>query len=373
MRACYGVTTPTTACRTTTGPWRVSSRRCDGSGSAAYDVGVNAPVELAGLGLTRSPPAMRCLLRGLLTPGPRNASGTCYHLREEPGAGKPHARICEGEAGWPTYSTTARRWRTMQISRQGPLQQPLAAGANGVSRGFVTQPQARDRRPSRAARALRQRFLIRCEYAAVLRQKPGCRVPVMRAAQCSFCQHTNPPDAKFCNTCGGALDLAPCPHCGAVNDATASTCRQCSGSLHGRANGAASPSPGVRKSTAAGSAGAAGGPPNPIPPEPLSSEGPDKDARVSATLRQMREYLERSDAEPAVGLQRRPDQPVPQQTRGAGAGGSAAPDRTPSPPSPNPGYCKPSHGTHIAAARRRSRVARRWSSSPRPVTTSIAG
>jgi ribosomal protein L40E len=147
----------------------------------------------------------------------------------------------------------------------------------------------------------------------------------MRAAQCSFCQHTNPPDAKFCNTCGGALDLAPCPHCGAVNDATASTCRQCSGSLHGRANGAASPSPGVRKSTAAGSAGAAGGPPNPIPPEPLSSEGPDKDARVSATLRQMREYLERSDAEPAVGLQRRPDPPVPQQTRGAGAGGSAAP------------------------------------------------
>lgn len=27
-------------------------------------------------------------------------------FREEPGAGKPHARICEGEAEWPSYSTT---------------------------------------------------------------------------------------------------------------------------------------------------------------------------------------------------------------------------------------------------------------------------
>ncbi len=25
---------------------------------------------------------------------------------EEPGAGNPHARICEGEAEWPSYSTT---------------------------------------------------------------------------------------------------------------------------------------------------------------------------------------------------------------------------------------------------------------------------
>ena len=28
------------------------------------------------------------------------------YFREEPGAGKPHARICEGEAEWPSYSTT---------------------------------------------------------------------------------------------------------------------------------------------------------------------------------------------------------------------------------------------------------------------------
>ncbi|MEI7609090.1 MAG: hypothetical protein WCJ64_17060 [Rhodospirillaceae bacterium] len=27
------------------------------------------------------------------------------YLREEPGAGNPHARICEGEAEWHNYST----------------------------------------------------------------------------------------------------------------------------------------------------------------------------------------------------------------------------------------------------------------------------
>lgn len=122
------------------------------------------------------------------------------------------------------------------------------------------------------------------------------------------------------------MDLAPCPHCGAVNEATASICQQCSGKLHEEADGAATPSPGVRKSTAAGPAWAAGGALNPTPVEPLASEGPDQDARVSATLRQLREYLERSDAEPAVGLQGRPHPPVPPHpTRGVGAGGSAAP------------------------------------------------
>ena len=30
---------------------------------------------------------------------------TLVNLREEPGAGKPHAGICEGEAEWPSYST----------------------------------------------------------------------------------------------------------------------------------------------------------------------------------------------------------------------------------------------------------------------------
>ena len=44
------------------------------------------------------------------------------YFREEPGAGKPPARICEGEAKWPSYSTTT--WRNLsersavQISAQ---------------------------------------------------------------------------------------------------------------------------------------------------------------------------------------------------------------------------------------------------------------
>jgi ribosomal protein L40E len=55
---------------------------------------------------------------------------------------------------------------------------------------------------------------------------------------CRFCEHVNPPDAKFCNACGGALHLMPCSRCGAVNDATATTCYQCHSQLPGRVNGA---------------------------------------------------------------------------------------------------------------------------------------
>lgn len=44
---------------------------------------------------------------------------------------------------------------------------------------------------------------------------------------CPFCEHVNPADSKFCNTCGGALHLAHCPRCGAVNDVTATACYQC--------------------------------------------------------------------------------------------------------------------------------------------------
>ena len=39
-----------------------------------------------------------------LTPG-RHGGFDAGHFREEPGAGKPPARICEGEAEWPSYST----------------------------------------------------------------------------------------------------------------------------------------------------------------------------------------------------------------------------------------------------------------------------
>jgi hypothetical protein len=42
---------------------------------------------------------------GSLTPGHRERPDA-GDFREEPGAGKPPARICEGKAEWPSYSTT---------------------------------------------------------------------------------------------------------------------------------------------------------------------------------------------------------------------------------------------------------------------------
>jgi ribosomal protein L40E len=51
---------------------------------------------------------------------------------------------------------------------------------------------------------------------------------------CPFCEKSNPPDAKFCSACGGALHLAPCPNCGAVNDVSAASCFQCGTQLAGR-------------------------------------------------------------------------------------------------------------------------------------------
>ncbi len=50
----------------------------------------------------------------------------------------------------------------------------------------------------------------------------------MSPTLCRFCEQPNPPDSRFCNACGGQLNLAPCPHCGAVNDVTATNCHQCS-------------------------------------------------------------------------------------------------------------------------------------------------
>ena len=44
---------------------------------------------------------------------------------------------------------------------------------------------------------------------------------------CSFCQHMNPFDARYCNECGGTLGLKPCHRCDAVNDAHASRCHGC--------------------------------------------------------------------------------------------------------------------------------------------------
>jgi hypothetical protein len=53
----------------------------------------------------------------------------------------------------------------------------------------------------------------------------------MVLTKCKYCDHGNPPDSKYCNSCGATLTLAPCPHCGAVNDVAAATCYQCRGNL----------------------------------------------------------------------------------------------------------------------------------------------
>jgi hypothetical protein len=60
----------------------------------------------------------------------------------------------------------------------------------------------------------------------------------MALTRCRYCEHDNPANSKFCNSCGGALNLpvhlASCPRCGTVNPAKATLCCWCGGQLSGR-------------------------------------------------------------------------------------------------------------------------------------------
>jgi ribosomal protein L40E len=49
----------------------------------------------------------------------------------------------------------------------------------------------------------------------------------MDTQRCSFCDHENPADAKFCNACGSSLHLQLCKHCGAIDNAAATVCYKC--------------------------------------------------------------------------------------------------------------------------------------------------
>jgi Double zinc ribbon len=140
----------------------------------------------------------------------------------------------------------------------------------------------------------------------------------MRPTECSFCQHANPPDAKFCNACGAPLYLLPCPHCGAVNDATATVCHQCAGKLQGRATRTATPPSGARKVAAGGAAASGGGVPDRAPPE-SQADALERDAHVAATLQHLRQLLEPSDPEPVAKATAEaiPDPPSPDQDRKA--------------------------------------------------------
>ena len=44
---------------------------------------------------------------------------------------------------------------------------------------------------------------------------------------CPFCDHRNPPDAKFCNDCASPLHLKPCNQCNRVNDLAVTHCCDC--------------------------------------------------------------------------------------------------------------------------------------------------
>ena len=149
----------------------------------------------------------------------------------------------------------------------------------------------------------------------------------MRAADCSLCQHTNPPGSKFCNVCGAPLYLVPCPHCGAVNEFTASACHQCAGKLQGRAEGAAPPASRVRNSAGGGVGASAAGAPEALPAESLTSEELDPDA----TLQRLRQLLDRPDSDAATGSppQGIPDPPVPHRARGSTESDSAGARRYP--------------------------------------------
>ena len=103
--------------------------------------------------------------------------------------------------------------------------------------------------------------------------------------QCPFCERVNPSDAKFCNACGAPLHLLPCPQCGAVNDASATTCHQC-----------AAPLPGAGKSALAASS--PGGQPTPAGASNLlpEAEALDRDAKVFATLQELRQLLAQTES-----------------------------------------------------------------------------
>ena len=112
--------------------------------------------------------------------------------------------------------------------------------------------------------------------------------------QCPFCERANPADAKFCNACGAPLHLLPCPQCGAVNDAAATSCHQCAAPLPGPG-----PGPGPGKSALASSSGGQairGGGAAFAPMPAADADALDRDAKVFATLQELRQLLAQSES-----------------------------------------------------------------------------
>ncbi|WP_189689083.1 hypothetical protein [Pseudorhodoferax aquiterrae] len=53
----------------------------------------------------------------------------------------------------------------------------------------------------------------------------------MSTLKCLFCQHLNPADVDYCNSCDGQLNLQPCYRCGGVDLRTATKCHKCGGAF----------------------------------------------------------------------------------------------------------------------------------------------
>ena len=49
--------------------------------------------------------------------------------------------------------------------------------------------------------------------------------------RCAFCEHVNPPAAKYCNECASDLQLILCELCSAVNRRGMPQCHKCGGAL----------------------------------------------------------------------------------------------------------------------------------------------
>ena len=57
------------------------------------------------------------------------------------------------------------------------------------------------------------------------------------SSKCNFCDHGNPPGAKYCNDCGSPLHLKPCNECGAVNEGSVPSCYKCGAKFHDQGTG----------------------------------------------------------------------------------------------------------------------------------------
>jgi len=126
-----------------------------------------------------------CQNLGLCTHGHHEQLDAGY-LREEPVAGKPHARICEGKAEWPSYSTIPRHIGLCMKDASARL--PLAASHACEMREVPSngQPSMRKRYPPRQRlRALRIAFV---ETSGSKRSGSNFRPAQRRIALCSSCE-----------------------------------------------------------------------------------------------------------------------------------------------------------------------------------------